>query len=94
MPSTTQMIVWIIVGLLGGSLAGLVMTWTRTGYGLFRNLGVGLVGALIGGLAFRLMGLLPRLDEISISLRDVVAAFVGSLVVLFALWLWQRFANE
>jgi len=91
MPSIDQLIVWIIVGLLGGSLAGLLMTWERRGFGLFRNLAVGLAGALIGGLLFRMLGLFPGLDKISISLRDVVAALVGSLIVLAALWLWQRF---
>ena len=91
MPSIDQLIVWIIVGLLGGSLAGLLTTWERRGFGLFRNLAVGLAGALIGGLLFRMLGLFPGLDKISISLRDVVAALVGSLIVLAALWLWQRF---
>ena len=55
-----------------------------------RNLGLGLVGALSGGVVFRLFGLLSGLERVSISLRDVVAAFAGSLVVLAALWLWQR----
>jgi uncharacterized membrane protein YeaQ/YmgE (transglycosylase-associated protein family) len=91
MASIDQLIVWIIVGLLGGSLAGLLTTWERRGFGLFRNLAVGLAGALIGGLLFRMLGLFPGLDKISISLRDVVAALVGSLIVLAALWLWQRF---
>jgi uncharacterized membrane protein YeaQ/YmgE (transglycosylase-associated protein family) len=94
MPSVDQMIVWIIVGLVGGSLAGLTMTLKRTGYGLFRNLGIGLVGALIGGLMFRLTGLFPKLDQISFSLRDVAAAFVGSLIVLVAYWFWQLLAAE
>lgn len=90
MPSLDQLVVWIIVGLLGGSLAGLLTTWERRGFGLFRNLAVGLAGALVGGLLFRMLGLLPGLDKVSISLRDVVAALVGSLIVLVALWLWQR----
>ena len=90
MPSTSQLIVWIIVGLLGGSLAGLVRTWDRKGLGLVRNLAVGLAGALVGGLLFRAFGLLTALDKVSISLRDVVAAVVGSLIVLLALWFWQR----
>jgi uncharacterized membrane protein YeaQ/YmgE (transglycosylase-associated protein family) len=91
MPSIDQFIVWIVVGLLGGSLAGLITTWDRKGYGLLRNLAVGLVGALIGGFLFRMLGLLPGLDRIAISLRDVVAAVIGSLIVLVALWLWQRY---
>jgi uncharacterized membrane protein YeaQ/YmgE (transglycosylase-associated protein family) len=90
MPTLDQFIVWIVVGLIGGSLAGLLITWDRKGFGLVRNLGVGLAGALIGGLLFRMLGLFPNLDRMAISLRDVVAALVGSLLVLVALWLWQR----
>jgi uncharacterized membrane protein YeaQ/YmgE (transglycosylase-associated protein family) len=90
MPSLDEIVVWVIVGLIGGSLAGRLIAWDRQGFGLLRNLGLGLIGALIGGVVFRLFGLLSGLDRVSISLRDVVAAFVGSLVVLAALWLWQR----
>ena len=79
-----------MVGLLGGTLAGLLIKWDRKGFGLLRNLGLGLVGAFVGGLLFRLLGLFPELDKYAISLRDVVAAVVGSLLVLAALWLWQR----
>ena len=90
MPSLAQFITWIVMGLLGGSLAGLIVTRERKGFGLARNMGLGLAGAIVGGLLFRLLGLLPGLDQISISLRDVVAAFVGSLIVLAAIGLWQR----
>ena len=45
MPSLAQAIVWIIVGLLGGSLAALMITRERKGFGILRNLGIGLVGA-------------------------------------------------
>jgi uncharacterized membrane protein YeaQ/YmgE (transglycosylase-associated protein family) len=91
MPSIDQLIVWVIVGLIGGGFAGLLITWDRQGFGLLRNLGLGLAGALIGGLLFRLFNLFPALDRITISLRDVVAAVVGSLILLLALWLWERF---
>ena len=90
MPSLYQLIVWIVVGLLGGSLAGLLITWEREGFGLLRNLGVGLAGALVGGFLFRAFGIFPDLDKIAVSLRDIVAALVGSLLVLAALWLWRR----
>ena len=90
MPSLDQFVVWIVVGLLGGSLAGLIITWDRKGFGLLRNLAVGLVGALVGGFIFRMLGLLPGLDKYAISLRDIVSAVVGSLLVLTGLWIWQR----
>jgi uncharacterized membrane protein YeaQ/YmgE (transglycosylase-associated protein family) len=67
MPSINQIVVWIIIGLLGGSLAGLIITRERKGFGILRNLGVGLVGALVGGLVFRLFGIFPGLDKIAIS---------------------------
>lgn len=90
MPSVDQLIVWIVVGLIGGSLASRVITWDREGFGHLRNLGLGLAGALIGGLLFRLFGWLPNLDKIAVSLRDIVAAVVGALILLAALWLWRR----
>ena len=94
MPSLAQFITWIVTGLLGGSLVGLIITRERKGFGLPRNMGLGLAGAIVGGLLFRLLGLLPGLEQISISLRDVVAAFVGSLIVLAAIGLWQRFQKS
>ena len=94
MISLTQFIVWIIVGLLGGSIVGLIVRRERRGFGAWRNLGLGLVGALVGGLLFWLLGIFPGLDTVRISLRDVVAAVVGSLLVLGALWLWQRWKGS
>jgi uncharacterized membrane protein YeaQ/YmgE (transglycosylase-associated protein family) len=90
MPTTGEVVVWIVIGLLGGGFAGLVITWNRRGFGLVRNLVLGLIGALVGGYLFRVLGLFPGLDNFSISLRDVVSAFLGSLLVLAALWLWRR----
>ena len=90
-PSVSQLVVWIVVGLIGGGLASRLITWDREGFGTFRNLGLGLVGALIGGWLFRLFNLLPGLDKVSVSLRDVVAAVVGSLIVLAGIWLFRRY---
>ena len=89
--SVDQVIVWIVVGLLGGGIAGALMTWERGGFGLWKNLALGLTGAIIGGLLFRIFGIWPGLDKIETSLRDIVSAVVGSLLVLGALWLWRRF---
>ena len=94
MPSLAQAIVWIIVGLLGGSLATLMITRERKGFGILRNLGIGLVGALVGSQLFRMFGIFPGLDSVAVSLRDVVAALTGSLLVLAAIGLWQRFRKS
>jgi uncharacterized membrane protein YeaQ/YmgE (transglycosylase-associated protein family) len=90
MPSIDQLIVWIVVGLIAGGLVGRVVTWNRKGFGGLENLGLGLAGALVGGLLFRAFGWLPGLDRIAISLRDIVSAVIGSLIVLAALWIWKR----
>jgi uncharacterized membrane protein YeaQ/YmgE (transglycosylase-associated protein family) len=86
-------IVWFIIGLAGGTLAGLIVKGGKRGFGFFANLGLGLAGALIGGFLFRLLGILPILDRISISARDIVAALAGSILVLGLLWLWRRRAG-
>ena len=90
-PTLAQFIVWIVVGLLGGSLAGLVIKRDREGFGMVRNLGLGLAGAFVGGLLFRSLGLFPGLEKVAISLRDIVAAFIGSLLVLAGVWLWHHY---
>jgi uncharacterized membrane protein YeaQ/YmgE (transglycosylase-associated protein family) len=90
MPTLDQFIVWIIIGLIGGSLSARLIRWDARGYGWFWNLALGLAGAFVGGLLFRLAGILPDLDRIAVSLRDIVAAIVGSLIVLAAVWGYQR----
>jgi uncharacterized membrane protein YeaQ/YmgE (transglycosylase-associated protein family) len=90
-PSLAETVVWVVAGLLGGTLAGIASTLSLRGFGFLRNAVVGVVGALLGGLIFRITGLWPELEQITISLRDVVAAFAGSLLVLLLYWIWQRY---
>lgn len=93
MPAFAQLVVWVVVGLIGGSLASRIVTWDKVGYGRWTNLGVGLIGALIGGLLFRLLDLWPQLELITISLRDIVAAVIGSLIVLLVWTLYARYSR-
>jgi uncharacterized membrane protein YeaQ/YmgE (transglycosylase-associated protein family) len=85
-----QLVVWIVVGAIAGSLAGSLVTGKWEGLGRWTSLAIGLVGALIGGALFRLFGIWPGLDAFSISLRDVLAAFIGSLIFLAVLWFIKR----
>ena len=49
-----QLIVWLLVGALAGSIVGMLVKRTKKGFGHIINLGIGLVGALIGGFLFDL----------------------------------------
>jgi uncharacterized membrane protein YeaQ/YmgE (transglycosylase-associated protein family) len=92
--SFAQFVTWLIVGLLGGTAAGMVVKRHRKGFGIAANLALGTLGALIGGAVFHVFSLFARLDTISISLRDLLAAFLGSLLVLAAYWAWQRYGRR
>lgn len=87
-----QIVVWLILGLIAGSLTGLIVKGEKRGFGLQTNLVLGLGGAVVGGLIFRLFGLFPNLDKIAISLRDIIAALAGSFLILAAFWLWRRYS--
>lgn len=76
----TELVTWIIVGALAGSLAGMVVKRRKEGLGRFSNLGIGLAGAVIGGFLFDLLKIDLGLMDIKISLGDVTAAFVGALI--------------
>jgi uncharacterized membrane protein YeaQ/YmgE (transglycosylase-associated protein family) len=94
MHALDRVVVWIIIGLIGGSIAGLIVRRERKGFGILRNFALGLAGAVVGGFVFWLFALAPALDQVKVSLRDVVSAIVGSLIVLAALWLWQRWRGS
>jgi uncharacterized membrane protein YeaQ/YmgE (transglycosylase-associated protein family) len=90
----SQFITWLIVGLLGGSAAAMVVKRQRKGFGLGLNLALGVLGAVVGGALFRLFKIFPNLDQIAVSLRDLLAAFLGSLLVLAAVWAWQYYVRR
>ena len=80
-----ELVVWLVIGMLAGTLTGLIVTRKKAGFGHLPNLGLGLVGALIGGVLFDLFKIAPALDAISISLRDIIAALAGALLFLVLL---------
>jgi len=81
-----ELIVWLIVGALAGSLAGMVVTFKKGGLGRWTNLGVGLGGAVIGGGLFNILNVDLGLGELKVSLEDLLSAFVGSLMLLIGWW--------
>jgi uncharacterized membrane protein YeaQ/YmgE (transglycosylase-associated protein family) len=86
-----QIAAWLIVGALAGSLAGILVTGKKEGFGHVLNLAVGLAGALIGGLLFKLLHInLGLLGGIAISLEDVIEGFLGALVLLGVIWIVKK----
>ena len=90
----TQLIVWLIVGGLAGTLAGRLVTFQKKGLGFWANLGIGMVGALIGGFIFHVFDIGHVLAEIKITLRDLIAAFLGSLLFVVIWWLIRKFRSK
>jgi uncharacterized membrane protein YeaQ/YmgE (transglycosylase-associated protein family) len=50
-----SLIVFLVIGLLAGWLAGRIMR--RKGFGLVGDLVIGVIGALLGGWLFNLLGI-------------------------------------
>ena len=79
-----EIVVWLIVGALAGTLAGRLMTFSKRGFGLWTNMGVGMLGALIGGFLFWLFHIDLGFGEIKITFEDLISAFLGSLLCIIA----------
>jgi uncharacterized membrane protein YeaQ/YmgE (transglycosylase-associated protein family) len=89
--SVDQVAAWLIVGALAGSLAGILVTGKKEGFGRVLNLTVGLAGALIGGLLFKLLKVnLGILGGVTISLEEVIEGFLGALVLLGVIWIVKK----
>lgn len=69
---------FILIGIAAGFLAGAVVK--GRGFGFLGNLIVGVIGAVLGGFIFHLIGI-----SANNLLGSLVCAFVGSLVLLFLL---------
>src|SRR5215472_4445820 len=89
-----KIVVWLIVGVLAGTLAGRLMTFSKRGFGLWTNMGVGMLGALVGGFLFSLFHINLGLAEIKITFEDLISAFVGSVVCIIVWRLIRRGAEK
>jgi uncharacterized membrane protein YeaQ/YmgE (transglycosylase-associated protein family) len=74
---------WIIIGLIAGWLAAKI---TESPHGLIRNLVVGLVGSLLGGVLFSRLGVHIVPD----FWGQLITAIVGAVLLLFLLQVIRR----
>lgn len=91
--TTSKIIVWLIVGALAGTLAGRLVTFSKQGLGFWTNIGLGMIGALVGGFFFWLFHIDLGLGEIKITFEDLISAFVGSLLCIAGWWLVRKRAT-
>lgn len=82
-------IVWLIVGALGGYIAGMIVKMRSRGFGVVGNIVIGLIGALIGGFLFKQFNV-NIAGDVAIKANDVIAAVVGSLILLLVLAFIRR----
>ncbi len=73
-----NIIVWIVFGALAGWVASMIMG-TNARQGLFMNIVVGIVGAMVGGFVMNFFG---EPGVTSFDIRSFVVAVVGSVILL------------
>jgi uncharacterized membrane protein YeaQ/YmgE (transglycosylase-associated protein family) len=89
-----QLIVWLIVGGLAGTMTGRLVTFKKEGLGWWTNLGVGMAGALIGGIVLRIFPVNLGLGDLKVTFEDLIAAFLGSLLFVFIWWLVAKLRGK
>ena len=75
-PNTQALVLFLIIGLIAGWLAGLLLG----GGGLIRNLVVGVIGAFVGG--FVVQALQINIGLGSPLLNQLAVATIGAIVVV------------
>lgn len=87
----SEIVNWLIVGAIAGGFVGMVLTGRKQGYGWYKNLLLGLIGGLLGGVLFiKLIDLDFGMSKIGITLQELVAAILGTLI----LWLILKFTKK
>ncbi len=71
---------WLIIGGIVGWIAGLIMK--GKGFGLFGNIAIGVIGALVGGYLAAAILRIPHAIS-GFNLTTFIIALVGAVIVLF-----------
>jgi len=70
---------WIVLGLIAGFIASKIVN--KSGEGLILDIVLGIVGAIVGGFLFSLVGAAP---VTGVNIYSMFVAVVGAVVVLVA----------
>ena len=74
-----SIIAWIVVGIIGGFIGSLVVN--KRGQGIFGDLLLGVIGAVVAGWAFNQFG---HSGVTGINLYSILVSTAGAIVVLVA----------
>ena len=77
---------WIVLGAIAGWLGSMIVN--REGEGLFLDIVLGIVGALVGGWIFAALG---TAGVTGFNLWSLVVSVIGAVVVL---WLYHTFTRH
>ncbi len=77
---------WIILGLIAGFIGSKIVN--KTGQGMILDIVLGIVGAIVGGTLFSLIGMS---GVTGLNIWSLIVAVIGSIVVL---WLYHKFGRR
>lgn len=69
---------WLVLGLVAGFIGSKIVN--KTGEGLWLDIALGIVGAIVGGFLFSALGMQ---GITGLNLWSMIVAVVGAVVVLF-----------
>jgi uncharacterized membrane protein YeaQ/YmgE (transglycosylase-associated protein family) len=78
-----DILIWLIIGAVVGSLAGMIM---RESFGLIGNIVVGIVGSAIGGMLFSR----GDINNSGLTVSTFVVSLIGAVVLLAIVNLVRR----
>ena len=84
-----NLIIWLVVGGVLGWLASLVMR-TDGQQGIFLNIVVGIIGALIAGFVIAPMFGTGTINTSDFSLSGLLVSFIGAVVLLAIVNMFRR----
>lgn len=82
-----SILTWVILGLISGFIASKIVN--KAGEGILMDIVLGVVGALVGGWIFSLIG---HSGVTGVNLYSVLVSIVGAVIVLFAYHAIRRHA--
>ena len=77
---------WILLGLIAGFIGSKIVN--SEGQGLWLNIVLGIVGAVVGGFLFSIFG---ATGITGFNIYSLIVAIIGSVVVL---WLYHQLAGR